>query len=339
MTKAAVPGAEATMKAIVIDEPGGPEKLSIGTVEKPVPQDDELLVRVHATALNRADLMQREGRYPPPEGASPILGLEMAGTVEAVGSACPTWNVGDRVCGLLPGGGYAEYAVIHRDLAIPLLPSLSFVEAAAIPEVFLTAFQALHWYGEIEAGKRVLIHAGASGVGTAGIQLARASGATVYVTASAGKHETCLALGAESAIDYKKEDFAERIDELTGGMGVDVIVDFIGAAYFKQNAYALAVDGRWILLATLGGSCVQEFDLRDLFRKRASFFASTLRSRDLEYKIRLTQDFTGLAMPLFEDGTLKPVVDRVFDWGDVADGHRYMGNNRNEGKIVLRVGS
>ncbi len=330
--------AEATMKAVVVEEPGGPEKLSIGWAKKPVPREDELLVRVHATALNRADLMQRAGRYPPPEGTSPILGLEMAGTVEAVGPACPTWNVGDRVCGLLPGGGYAEFAVIHRDLAIPLLPTLSFLEAAAIPEVFLTAFQALHWYGEVDGSKRVLIHAGASGVGTAGIQLARAAGATVYVTASAGKHETCLALGADAAIDYKTEDFAERIDELTESRGVDVIVDFIGAPYFKQNAAALAVDGRWILLATLGGSRVEEVDLRDLFRKRASFFASTLRDRDLGYKIRLTQDFTSLAMPLFEVGTLKPVIDRVFDWTYVADAHRYMSANRNEGKIVLRVG-
>lgn len=329
---------DATMKAIVVKKPGGPEQLRMGMVEKPVPREDELLVRVQATALNRADLMQREGRYPPPEGASPILGLEFAGIVEEAGRGCPTWNVGDRVCGLLSGGGYAEYAVIHRDMAIPLLPSLSFVDAAAIPEAFLTAFQALHWYGEIASGKRVLIHAGASGVGTAGIQLARAAGATVYVTASAGKHEICLGLGADAAIDYKTEDFAERIEELTGGEGVDVIVDFIGAAYFHQNAASLALDGRWILLATLGGSRVEDVDLRDMFSKRASFFASTLRSRDRDYKIRLTQDFTALAMPLFENGTMKPVIDRVFAWTDVADAHRYMGANRNEGKIVLRVG-
>lgn len=327
------------MRAVVVDEPGGPEKLSIGFVPKPVPRDDELLVRVHATALNRADLMQREGRYPPPQGASPILGLEMAGTVEAAGRACPTWNAGDRVCGLLPGGGYAEYAVIHRDLAISIPPTLSFQEAAAIPEVFLTAFQALHWYGEIDRTKRVLIHAGASGVGTAAIQLARAAGARVYVTASARKHKTCLRLGARAAIDYESEDFATRIDELTGGAGVDVIVDFIGAPYFKQNASALALDGRWILLATLGGSLVAEVDLRDLFRKRASFFATTLRSRNLDYKIRLTQDFAGRSMSLFGDGTLKAVVDRVFDWTQVADAHQYMAENRNQGKIVLRVGT
>lgn len=325
------------MRAVVVDEPGGPEQLKIGEVEKPAPREDEVLVRVRATALNRADLMQREGKYPPPEGASPIMGLEMAGAVEAVGRDCPTWNVGDRVCGLLPGGGYAEYAVIHRDLAIPLLPSLSFEEAAAIPEVFLTAFQALHWYGEIDKSKRVLIHAGASGVGTAAIQLVRAAGATAYVTASAGKHETCLELGAEAAIDYKKDDFAERIAELTDGSGVDIIIDFIGAPYFDQNVHSLAVDGRWILLATLGGSRVEAVNLRGLFRKRASFFASTLRNRDLEYKIRLTQDFKSLAMPLFEDGKLKPVIDRVFDWAEVADAHRHMGANRNVGKIVLRI--
>lgn len=331
------PDSETTMKAVVVDEPGGPEKLTLGRVPRPVPGDDELLVRVYATALNRADLMQREGRYPPPKGASPILGLEMAGTVEAVGRACPTWNVGDRVCGLLPGGGYAEFAVIHRDLAIPLLPTLSLLEAAAIPEVFLTAFQALHWFGEIDGSKKVLIHAGASGVGTAAIQLARNAGATAYVTASAGKHDVCRTLGAAAAIDYETEDFAQRIDELTDGAGVDIIVDFIGAPYFQQNAAALAVDGRWILLATLGGSRVDGLDLRDLFRKRASFFASTLRDRALEYKIRLTQDFAGRMMPLFADGTLQPVIDRVFDLNHVAAAHRYMEENRNVGKIVLRM--
>lgn len=333
-----VADSESMMKAVMVEEPGGPEKLSIGSVRRPVPRDDELLVRVHATALNRADLMQREGKYPPPEGASPILGLEVAGTVEAAGRACPTWNVGDRVCGLLVGGGYAEYAVIHRDLAIPILPTLSFLEAAAIPEVFLTAFQALHWYGEISSAKRVLIHAGGSGVGTAAIQLAREADATVFVTASEAKHDVCLELGAKAAIDYRTEDFAARIEELTGGEGVDVIVDVIGAPYFTQNAASLAIDGRWVLLATLGGSRVERVDLRDLFRKRASFFTSTLRSRNLEYKIRLTRDFMGQIMPLFDDGTVKPIIDRVFDLSDVADAHRHMGENRNIGKIVLRIG-
>lgn len=328
----------ASMRAVVAEGEGGPEVLSIGRTERPRPGPEELLVRVRATALNRADLLQREGKYPPPPGASEILGLEMAGTIEDVGSPTSTWNPGDRIFGLLPGGGYAEYAVIHRDMAIPMLPSMTYEEAAAIPEVFLTAFQAIHWYGQVDASMRVLIHAGASGVGTASIQLARAMGATVYVTASAGKHDACLALGAAAAIDYHREDFAERIASLTGGAGVDLIVDFIGAPYFQQNLDALAVDGRLILLATMGGSKVRAFNLRDLFRKRAHLITSTLRSRALEYKIQLTRDFTVHAMPMFEDGTLRPVVDRVFDWSDVRDAHSHMGENRNVGKIVLTVG-
>ncbi len=325
------------MRAVLVEKPGGPEQLSIGMAVKPEPREDELLVRIHATTLNRADLMQREGKYPPPKGASTILGLEMAGIVEGVGLACPTWKIGDRVCGLLSGGGYAEYAVIHRDLVIPIPPALSFEEAAAIPEVFLTAHQALHWHGDLRAGKRVLIHAGASGVGTAAIQLVRKVGATAFVTASRGKHEACLALGAEAAVDYRSEDFAARINELTDGEGVDLILDFIGAPYYAQNVDALAVDGRVVLLATLGGSHIREVDLRSFFRKRATLIASTLRNRDLAYKIRLTQDFVSRQMPFFESGDLAPVIDRVYDWSDVAEAHRYMEENRNAGKIVLRV--
>lgn len=324
------------MRAVIIEKPGGPEVLSLGAAPRPSAGPEELLVKVEATALNRADLLQRQGSYPPPAGASPILGLEMAGTVVEAGSSTPAWNPGDRLCGLLPGGGYAEYAVIHRDLAIPLLPSMSFEEGAAIPEVFLTAFQALHWYGEVDAHKRVLIHAGASGVGTAAIQLAKAAGATVFVTASAGKHRRCLDLGADLAIDYKTEDFADRVLAETAGEGADVIVDFIGAPYFEQNLRGLALDGRLIMLATLGGAKT-DLNLRALFKKRASLFASTLRSRSLQYKVRLTQEFAGLAMPMFEEGILKPVIDRVYDWSEVAEAHRYMAENRNVGKIVLRV--
>ncbi len=325
------------MRAVVAREPGGPDVLEFDRVPLPAYGDDELLVRVRATALNRADLLQREGKYPPPRGASSVLGLEMAGTVEAVGRACTIWEAGDRVCGLLSGGGYAEYAVIHRDLAIPILPCHSFEEAAAIPEVFLTAFQALYWYGETSAGGAVLIHAGASGVGTAAVQLAAATGATVFVTASAAKHGACLDLGATEAIDYTTENFAERIAQATDGRGADVIIDFVGAPYFERNVASLAMDGRLILLAMLGGSRIDEVDLRSLFEKRARVFASTLRNRDLAYKIRLTQDVTIHAMPLFERGILRPVVDRILPWSDVAEAHKIMGENRNVGKLVLRV--
>lgn len=325
------------MKAVLIDEFGGPEQLRIGEHPKPVPGENELLVRVHATALNRADLLQRQGKYPPPEGTSEVLGLEMGGTVEAKGAACPNWNLGDRVFGLLPGGGYAEYAVIHRDMAMAVPPRLSFEEAAAVPEVFLTAFQALYWFGEVDRSKRVLIHAGASGVGTAAIQLAKVEGAHPYITASAPKHELCRQLGAEATIDYRSEDFAERILDVTDGTGVDIIVDFVGAPYFENNLKSLAVDGRMILLATLGGAKVHDLNLRTLFQKRAHIVASTLRNRDLAYKIDLTRDFAAYMLPLFEDGKLKPVIDSIYDWTDVQAAHRRMENNENAGKIVLRL--
>lgn len=327
------------MRAILVDEPGGPENLRMGEFEKPEPGDDDLLVRVHATALNRADIFQRKGYYPPPEGASPLLGLEMAGVVEAKGRHCTRWNEGDEVCALLPGGGYAEYVTVPQGHAIAVPPNLEMHEAAAVPEVFLTAYQALHWLGEMQPEERVLIHAGASGVGTAAIQLVQLAGGHAYVTASAGKHQTCLDLGAEVAIDYKNEDFAARIDEETGGQGVDIIIDFIGGPYFKPNVEALALDGRIVLLATLGGSKVDEVDLRTLFKKRARYITSTLRSRTDAYKERLVDDFAGDALPHFVDERLKPVIDSVYDWEEVAEAHRRMEANENEGKIVLRVGT
>ena len=213
------------MKAIVATEPGGPEKLGFVDVPRPVPGPGELLVRIHATALNRADLLQREGKYPPPPGESEIIGLEMAGEVAEVGDGAKKFAVGDRVFGLLPGGGYAEYAIIPVGLAMPVPENLSMTEAAAIPETFLTAFQALHWIGRMQKGETVLIHAGASGVGSAAIQLAGTFQAEIMVTASAAKHEFCLNLGARQAIDYKNESFEERVRELTGGKGVDLLLN------------------------------------------------------------------------------------------------------------------
>jgi putative PIG3 family NAD(P)H quinone oxidoreductase len=325
------------MRAVLVPQPGDPEHLTLGEVPTPEPGPSELLVQVHATALNRADTYQRRGHYPPPEGASEILGLELAGTVAATGAHCVEWDEGDRVFGLLAGGGYAEYATLHKDLAMAVPPGLSLTEAAAIPEVFLTAYQALHWLGRAESGDHVLIHAGASGVGTAAIQLARALGAHPYVTASAGKHATCLDLGAEAAIDYETEAFGERVPALTGGHGADVILDFVGAPYFHANLDALAPDGRIVQLATMGGATVEAVSLRRLMAKRATLAASTLRARPLPYKIELTTEFAAYALPLFLDGTLRPVIDSTYDWTDVAEAHRRMEANENVGKIVLRV--
>jgi putative PIG3 family NAD(P)H quinone oxidoreductase len=326
------------MRAILVEKEGDPEHLTLGEHPDPTPAPDELLVDVHATALNRADTMQRRGNYPVPEGASAILGLEMAGVVAEAGAECAGWAAGDRVFGLLAGGGYAERTTIHHEEAMPIPEALSFEEAAAVPEVFLTAYQALHWLGELQRGERALVHAGASGVGTAAIQLAVEAGAEVLVTASAPKHDLCRELGARAAIDYRSEDFAARVEELTGGAGVDVILDFIGAPYFQKNIQSLRTDGRVIQLATLGGATVEEVSLRALMAKRVHLKATTLRSRAQGYKIRLSQEFAAYALPLFEEGTLRPVTDRVYDWDDAAEAHRRMEANENAGKLVLRVG-
>ena len=287
--------------------------------------------------MNRADTLQRMGKYPPPKGASPILGLEIAGEISELGSEVDNWKVGEKVFGLIPGGGYAEYAVINSEMAMPVPENFSMHKAAAIPEVFLTAYQALVWYGKLDKDKTVLIHAGASGVGTAAIQIAKEIGANVFVTASAAKHETCLQLGAEKAIDYKSEKFDKKILEYTNGKGADVIVDFISGPYFKQNLDSLNVDGRLILLATLGGGQVDEFDMRKILVKRLSIIGSTLRSRTLDYQIKLTKEFSSFALERFKDGKLKPVIDSVFNWDEAAKAHKYMEENKNIGKIVLNI--
>lgn len=326
------------MKAVQIKEFGGPEQLFIGDWKQPTPGLREILVKVEATALNRADTLQRKGNYPPPKGASPILGLEMAGTVEAIGSAVSHWKRGDRVCGLLAGGGYAEYVIIHEELALPIPDNLDFVQAAAIPEVFLTAYQALWWLADLKSKENVLIHAGASGVGTAAIQLAKLQEAEIYVTASAPKHQLCLDLGAQKAIDYKTEDFEKIILELTEGRGVDVIIDFIAAPYLQQNLNSLNFDGRLVLLALMGG-WQTEVNLLNVLRKRLQIKGSTLRARSLDYKIRLTKAFKELSWEHFESGQLQPIIDSVFDWKEVAKAHKYMEANKNKGKIVLTIGS
>jgi putative PIG3 family NAD(P)H quinone oxidoreductase len=325
------------MRAVVVTEPGDPEQMEIQEVPTPAPQAEEVLVKVHATALNRADTFQRRGHYPPPEGTSDILGLEMAGTVVETGSGVIDWHEDDRVFALLDGGGYAEYTVVHKDRLMAVPPGLSMTEAAAIPEVFLTAYQALHWLGGVQSGHHVLVHAGASGVGTAAIQLARQAGAHPYVTASAPKHDVCRDLGADATIDYETEDFADRIQTATDGAGADIIIDFIGAPYFHKNVDTLATDGRIIQLATLGGSTVEQVSLRQLMAKRAQLLASTLRSRSLDYKVDLTQEFASDMLPRFIDGDLRPVIDSTYDWTDVAEAHRRMENNENAGKIVLSV--
>lgn len=236
------------MKAILFDEPGEAEKLYIDNFPKPEVGEEEILVEVKATALNRADILQRMGKYPPPQGVSPVLGLEISGVVVEKGSKVFKWKIGDKVFGLIPGGGYAQFAVIHEDMAIRIPDNLSFEQAAAIPEVFLTAYQSIVWLGKLKAAEYILIHAGASGVGTAAIQIARELGAKIIITASAEKHFICKELGAEVLIDYKTQNFKDIVLKATNNYGADVIIDFIGAKYFKDNIDSLTRDGRLILL-------------------------------------------------------------------------------------------
>lgn len=325
------------MNAIIVTSPGGPDVLKLAKVPQPEPTAGELLVKVKAMALNRADLLQREGKYPPPPGASDILGLEMAGVVVAAENRNSPWKTGDRVFGLLPGGGYAEYVTLREEMALPVPADMSFEMAAAIPEAFLTAYQALVWLGGLQKGHTVLVHAGASGVGTAAIQVARQLGARVIITASAPKHATCLKLGADHAIDYKKGPFAGEVLKITGSGGVNLIIDFIGGPYFNQNIEILQQDGRLVSLATLGGGKVTDMDMRRILKKRLRIEGSTLRTRNQAYQIKLTRDFSNFSMPLFETRALSPVIDKIFSWHDVVEAHRYMEANKNTGKIVLRA--
>ncbi len=326
------------MKAVLMKHYGDSGVLYIGEYPEPACGANELLVNVKATALNRADLLQRRALYPPPPGASPILGLEMAGEVAKVGSEVTGWKPGDRICALLPGGGYAERAVIPAGMAMRLPEHFTYEQGAAVPEVFLTAYLNLFWLGGLKEGDNVLVHAGASGVGTAAIQLIREAGAVPFVTAgSPRKLEKCLELGAAAGWNYNDGPFAPWIAEQTEGRGVNIVLDFIGAPYFADNVASLAVGGKLIVIGTMGGSRVDGVNLSHLLSRRLQIIGTALRTRSVDDKIRLTRDFAAFALPRFADGRLKPVIDSVWDWRDAAQAHEYMESNANIGKIVLKV--
>lgn len=322
------------MKAIVFDQPGDADVLQLGSAPDPQPTSGELLVRVHATAVNRADLLQRRGAYPPPHGASPILGLELAGEVVA---GAGDWQPGDRVMAVVTGGGYAELAAVPVGMAMRIPDQLSFEDAAAIPEAFLTAFLNLFTLGQLQSGETVLIHAGASGVGTAAIQLACAAGAKVYATAGSDeKLARCRELGAEVTINYKRESFAERVIEATGRRGVNVVLDFVGAPYWEGNLAALARGGRLLLIGFLGGSRGQ-LDIGPILGKNLTVVGTTLRGTPLPEKTRLTEAFVAFALPRFASGELRPVRDSTYTLAQAAEAHQAMEANSNAGKIVLRI--
>ncbi|WP_192987684.1 NAD(P)H-quinone oxidoreductase [Carnobacterium mobile] len=325
------------MKAVSIKQPGGVEQMEIQERDKPIPKVGELLVEVHAAALNRTDIVTRSN--PSLAEPYPVLGVEIAGVVVENRGNGEKYKTGTRVAGLVNHGGYAEYAVLPANRAILLPENMSFEQGAAIPEVFLTAYQTLYWLGELKTTETVLIHAGASGVGTAAIQMAKhLTQARVIATAgSAEKLAVCQTLGADKTINYKEENFAEEVLDYTDQAGVDVILDFIGASYWKNNLKSIKTDGRWVLIGTLGGATVKEVDLAALLAKRITLKATLLTPRSDEYKAELTQEFLKIALPYFKHDTIRPIVDTTFQLEEVVQAHQYMEANKNIGKIILKV--
>ena len=325
------------MKVVVITEPGGPGVLRLEDRPKPQPGIGQIRVRVRASALNRADLMQREGNYPVPPGApADISGLEYAGEVDALGDAASLWSVGDRVMGVVGGGGHAEYLCVHEREAIPVPRSMSWADAGAIPEAFLTGYDALFNRLGLKLGETVLIHAVGSGVGTAALQIARCAGAIVIGTARSGtKLERAKGLGLDVAIDASSGEWVESIEKAVGAGRVNAVVDLVGGNYFEGNLRVLAPRGRIVVVGLTAGATAQ-LNMGLLLRKRITIVGTVLRARPLEEKIALARDFATHAIPLFEAGRLKPVIDRVVPFAEIRAAHELMESNETFGKIVLR---
>lgn len=322
------------MRAFITKE----NALSFEEVPDPKPGLEEILVAVEAIGINHADLLQLKGKYPPPPGASPILGLEVSGRVEQLGPHATGFKKGDAVMCLTTGGGYAEKVSVHQSRCMPIPKNLSFEMAAAIPEVFLTAYQALFTIGELQPNQWVLIHAGGSGVGTAAIQLAHACDAkTIATTRSQDKLEKCLALGADGVINTSTEGFAKKVLELTEGHGADLILDFIGAPYFRENMEAIAIGGAMISISTLGGTTLENFDLGLIIKKWITLSGTTLRNRPLEYTSKLIKEFSHFALSRFKEGTLRPILHETYPWDQVKLAHEKLTQSQAFGKIVLIV--
>ena len=328
----------ATMRAIEISEAGGPDVLRPTTRPVPEPASGEILIKIEAAGVNRPDALQRAGAYAPPPDASDLPGLECAGEVVATGAGVSRWQVGDKVCALLPGGGYAEYATTHQDHALPVPEGLTMVEAAALCETFFTVWTNVFERGHLQAGETFLVHGGTSGIGTTAIQLARAFGARVFATAgSAEKCAKCVELGAERAINYKDEDFVEVVKSATEGRGVDLILDMVGGPYIARNIRALAVDGRLAMIAFLGGPKA-EINFAQIMTKRLTVTGSTLRPRSVQDKAVIAEALRARVWPLIEAGRIAPVMDRVFPLAQAADAHRRIESAEHVGKIVLTLG-
>ena len=323
------------MKAVVADGAGGPEVLVYGEVPDPEPGRGELLLDVAATAVNRADVMQRQGHYPPPPGASDVLGLECSGTVAALGEGVEGWSVGDEVCALLAGGGYAERVAVPAGQVMPVPAGVDLVTAAALPEVACTVWSNVYMLAGLQPDEHLLVHGGAGGIGTFAIQLATALGAHVHTTAgSAEKLAVCAELGAETTINYREQDFVEVVREATGGQGADVVLDNMGAAYLARNVDVLAIEGRLVVIGLMGGS-KGELDLGAMLRKRAAVIATTLRARPAAGKAAICASVVEHVWPLVADGRIRPVVHASAPLDRVADAHRSMEASDHIGKLLL----
>ncbi|MBB4302979.1 NADPH2:quinone reductase [Rhodobium orientis] len=328
-----------TMTAIAIQDPGGPEVLVPEQRQVPHAYEHEILVKVAAAGINRPDVLQRQGLYPPPKGASDIPGLEIAGTVAAVGRNVARWKVGDTVTALVPGGGYAEYCAVNEATALPVPDGLSMAEAASLPETFFTVWSNVFDRGRLQKGEVFLIHGGTSGIGTTAIQMAKAFGARVIATAgSDDKCAACKKLGADEAINYQTTDYVEAVKAASDGHGADVILDMVGGDYIERNYKAAAVEGRIVQIAFLNGPTA-DVDFRRLMMKRLTHTGSTLRAREVPFKAEIAKALEEKVWPLIASGSIKPVIDSTFDLKDASKAHERMETSGHIGKIVLTTGA
>eukprot|EP01037_Dinobryon_pediforme_P016058 gene16058-16230_t len=327
----------ATMQ-IIAHTAGGPETLVPGQAAVPVPEADEVLIRVQAVGINRPDVLQRAGNYPAPPGANPLLGLEASGEVVAIGAGVTSFAIGDKVCALTNGGAYAEYVAAPQTQTLPWPKGFDALNAAALPETYFTVWANLFMMGRLKAGESVLIHGGTSGIGVTALQLAHALGATTYATAgSAAKLAACRDLGATEAINYREEDFLDAIRRLTAKRGVDVVLDMVGAPYFARNIKCLALDGRLVQIAFLEGSVVENFDLMPIMLRRLTFTGSTMRARSTAQKAEIARQVHEHVWPLLEQGRCLPVIHAHFPLAQAAEGHSLMETSTHIGKIMLTV--